>query len=274
MYNFLKNKYFIALLLITISIFILMAISSGEETGDNFIGNTINTVVYPVQRIASGIGRSTQSALVFLSEISSLKQKNELLTEEVYQLGEKNRQLQHLSQENDRLREIIGLKERITEYDLIGAQIVAKHPGNWFEIFTIDKGTENGIRNKSAVITNKGLVGYVYEIGTNYARVMSMIDSDSSISAIIVRTRDNAVVKGELSLQNQGLCIMNYISPDADIVIGDSVETTGLGGIYPKGLYIGKIKEIKKDTHGISYFAIVEPAVDFKRLEEVFVINN
>ncbi len=272
--HFLKNKYIIVLLIVTILIFIIMAISSGDDSKNSFIGDAVNTVVYPMQKIVSNISRSITKTFVFVSEIRTLKQKNDILYNEVYKLSEENRQLQQFKIENDRLREMVGLKDRMTDYKLSGAQIVAKHPGNWFDIFTIDKGTNEGIKNKSAVITNKGLVGYVYDIGTNYARVMSIIDSDSSVSAVIARTRDSAIVKGDLALQNQGLCIMSYISPDADIVIGDNVETAGLGGIYPKGLYIGKIKDIRKDTHGISYYAIVEPAVDFKRLEEVFVIEN
>lgn len=271
---FLRNKYIIALILITLVIFVLMAMSVTGRSNATFVEDMVGVIVSPIQKVFFSIGKNIENAIQFIAEIKTLKQQNEKLLAEIDELKETNRKLQDLKAENERLREMLGLKERFDKFEIIGAQIIAKEPGNWFSVFTIDKGTNDGLEKNSAVITSKGLVGHIYDVGINRAKVISIIDSNSSVSGLMVRTRDIAVVKGDLALQKEGLCKMSYISKDADVIKEDLIETSGLGGIYPKGLLIGKIKEIKQEPHEISKYAIVEPAVDFKRLEQVFVIKN
>ncbi|MBZ4645008.1 MAG: rod shape-determining protein MreC [Petroclostridium sp.] len=271
---FLRNKYIIALILITLVIFVLMAMSVTGRSNATFVEDMVGVIVSPIQKVFFSIGKNIENSIQFIAEIKTLKQQNEKLLAEIDELKETNRKLQDLKAENERLREMLGLKERFDKFEIIGAQIIAKEPGNWFSVFTIDKGTNDGLEKNSAVITSKGLVGHIYDVGINRAKVISIIDSNSSVSGLMVRTRDIAVVKGDLALQKEGLCKMSYISKDADVIKEDLIETSGLGGIYPKGLLIGKIKEIKQEPHEISKYAIVEPAVDFKRLEQVFVIKN
>lgn len=251
-----------------------MGISATNRPTVTLFEDVVGVVVSPIQKIFFSIGKNAQNFIQFITEIKTLKQQNERYLREIDELKEENRKLQALKDENERLREMLGLKDRFDKFEIIGAQIIAKEPGNWFNVFTIDKGTADGLQKNSAVITSKGLVGHIYEIGINRAKVISVIDSNSAVSGLIVRTRDIAVVKGDLTLQKDGLCKMSYISKDADIIPGDLIETSGLGGIYPKGLLIGKIKATKKEPYEISKYAIVEPVVDFKRLEEVFVIKN
>ncbi|NLY43653.1 MAG: rod shape-determining protein MreC [Clostridiaceae bacterium] len=269
-----KNKYVVALISATLLLFILMAASAVGRPEVAFIGDAMGAVVTPVQKFFYGIGARIEDSIEFFTEIKTLKEQNEKLLAEIDKLREENRKLQDLKDENDRLRDMLGLKERFGQFDIVGAQVIAKEPGNWFQVFTIDKGTKDGLEKNDVVITNKGVVGHIYEIHANSSKVISIIDHDSSVSALVVRTRDTAVVKGDLVLQNDGLCKMSYIPKDAGIMEGDLIETSGLGGIYPKGLLIGKIKEIDKEPHEISKYAIIEPAVDFKRLEQVFVIRN
>lgn len=272
--RFLKNKYVVGLILTTLVIFVMMGASAGDRTRPTFIEDAVSAIVSPIQKAFFNIGKSIENSIRFISEIKTLKQHNEELVKRLDELKEENRQLRALKNENMRLREMLGLKQKFDDFDIVGAQIIGKEPGNWFNVFTIDKGTADGLENKCAVITSKGLVGYIYDIRSNSAKVMSIIDSDSAVSALLVRTRDIAVVKGDLQLQHEALCKMTYISEEADIVVGDSIITSGLGGIYPKGLLIGKVKQILKEPHEIAQYAIIEPEVDFKRLEEVFVIKK
>ncbi|WHH61053.1 rod shape-determining protein MreC [Petroclostridium sp. X23] len=274
MSHFIRNKYIIALILTTIAIFVFMGMSTAERQKAFFLEDIVGVVVSPIQKVFFSIGKNIESSIKFLSEIKTLKQQNEMLLSEVDELKETNRKLQDLRAENERLREMLGLKERFDKFEIVGAQIIAKEPGNWFNVFTIDKGTADGLEKNCAVISSKGLVGYVFDIGLNRAKVISVIDSNSSVSSLIVRTRDIAVVKGDLTLQKEGLAKMNYIDKDADIIKGDLIETSGLGGIFPKGLLVGKIKEVGKEPYEISKYAVIEPAVDFQRLEQVFVIKN
>ena len=117
-------------------------------------------------------------------------------------------------------------------------------------------------------------MGYINEIGTSWARVVSIIDADSSAGAIVQRTGDRGLAEGDLELSMEGLCKMTYVSKQANLVPGDYVETSGIGVIFPPGLYIGRIREVETQTQGISQSAIVEPAVDFSKLSEVLVIKD
>ncbi len=272
MYDFLKNKYVLGLILVTLIIIVTMVISAGDYVQGTFVEEGISLLISPAQKVVTSIGNAIENSIQFLLEIRILKEQTEELKVKVEELQEENRQLQELRSENDRLRLMLDFKEKYSDYEYVGAQVIAKQPGNWFNTFTIDKGTADGLEYRNVVMSSKGVVGYIYDIQKHSAKVMSIIDIDSSVSALISRTRDTAVVKGDLALQNNGLCKMSNISKDADIVVGDNIITAGLGGIYPKGLLVGKIKEIEEMPHEISQEAIIEPVVDFKRLEEVFVI--
>ncbi len=274
MYDFLKNKYVLGLILMTLIIFVAMGISAGGHVQGTFIEEGISLLISPVQKVVSSISNAIENSIQFLTEIRTLKKQTEELKVKVDELQEENRRLQELRSENERLRQMLDFKEKYDDYEYVGAQVIAKEPGNWFNTFTIDKGIADGLKHKSVVMSSKGLVGYVYDIQKHSAKVMAIIDIDSSVSTLISRTRDTAVVQGDLARQSAGLCKMSSISKDADIVVGDTIITSGLGGIYPKGLLVGKIKEIKEMPHEISQEATIEPVVDFKRLEEVFVILN
>ena len=273
--GFLKYKYIITLILVTMLIFIGIGMTANNNRPNtNGLNNVLGNIISPIQKIFFNIGTKIENSIQFIIEIKTLKEQNEQLREEVEVLQAENRRLEPLLTENQRLREMLGLKDQFSQFDLVGAQIIAKDPGNWFNTFTIDKGTNDGLSKNCAVITNKGLVGHIFEIGTNWAKVISIIDTNGGASGLVTRTRDLAMVKGDIVLQDQGLCKMDQIPADADIIVNDKIETSGLGGIYPKGLLIGTITEIKQEPHAISKYAIVKPAVDFRRLEEVLIIIN
>ena len=185
-----------------------------------------------------------------------------------------NEKLIELKVKNEELRRALDIKDQYSNMDMIGANIIAKDMGNWFDIFTIDRGSKDGISNNYPIVTSNGLVGRVMQTDVFSSKVIAIIDEDSSISARLSRTSDLVIVKGDRKLKEQGLCIMNYIPADADISAGDRVETSGVGGIYPKGILIGKVKEVRQRTNELDRYAIIEPVVDFKRLEEVFILKD
>jgi rod shape-determining protein MreC len=115
-------------------------------------------------------------------------------------------------------------------------------------------------------------VGKVYEDLPVSSKVISIIDPESSISAIISKSMDYVIVSGDINLESKGLCRMNQIPIDLDISIGDTIETSGIGGIFPKGLLIGTVKEIVNGSNELERYAVIQPAVDFRRLQEVFVL--
>lgn len=210
----------------------------------------------------------------YFGDIKALKAENEALLSKVAELENENRALESLKAENERLLSLLDLKTSMTQFEMVGCRVIAKDAGNWFHSFTIDKGSLSGIAENQVVITSRGVVGRIVEVGTNWAKVVSIIDNTSSVGCIVARTGDIAVIDGDLELQKDGYCKMSYLSKGTDITVGDLIETSGLGGIYPKGLLIGKVREIRPDTLSMSEYAVVEPAVDFEKISEVMVIKN
>lgn len=275
MLHFLRNRYFI-MAVIVLCIFIAMGISTkgGKEFSSFGSKNIVSTVVSPFQKVLSMSARKVEDTVSFFVEMRRLKAENEELALKVDMLESENRRVKELIEENKRLRETLGFTERFIEYKKVAASVIAKEPGNWFNVFVVDRGTKDGVVNKSVVVTSSGLVGYVIDAGYNSSKVASIIDENCVVSSRLTKTRDIVIVKGSFELRNTGLCKMEYIQTETDVEAGDMVETSGLGGIFPGGILVGKIKEIRQGGHDISRYAIVEPSVDFKRLEEVFILVN
>ena len=271
---FSRNRYKILLIGITVILVVLMALSTIPWKKANFISDVLGVVISPVQKGISAVIGGVQGFFGSISNMGQYEAENAELKEKIALLESEVRETEELKKENTRLRSMLDLKERDVQYDMQAAEVIAKDAGNWFSAFTIDKGTSSGIAQGNAVITNDGLVGYVYEVGTTWAKVTTIIDSGSSAGAAIKRTGDTGVVEGDLKLQNEGKCAFVYLQKDANVTEGDYVETSGLGGIYPPGLYIGKVAEVTADAGGVSQRAIVQPAVEFDRISEVFVIRG
>ena len=136
------------------------------------------------------------------------------------------------------------------------------------------RGNIDGITKDCTVITVDGLVGHISEVGRNWAKVVTIIDSSSSVGSTVTRLNVNTVINGDITLTAEGKCLMNYITKDTNLEIGDYAVTSGMGGIYPEGLYIGKVTELSDDPSGLSRTAIIDPGVDFYHLSEVMVIKK
>lgn len=272
--RFIKSKLFL-LILITIIALVVIGVSSQQGSKMNWVSNVLSVPLAPVQKLVSYASNSIDKGLSYFRDMDELKQENEKLKASIDKLEQDNRDLDSYRRENVELRQALNIKDQFAEYnDILGANIIAKEPGNWFQVFTIDRGTKDGLKNGYAVVTSGGLVGSVVNPGLVSSKVVSIIDIDSFVSVRINKTMELAVVKGDLSLKNQGLCRMEYISTDANIGVGDSVETSGQGGIYPKGILVGKVKEIRQTSSEMNRYAIIEPAVDFKRLDEVLILKK
>jgi rod shape-determining protein MreC len=177
-----------------------------------------------------------------------------------------------LQKENEELRNLLSFKEQFTQ-EFVGCNIISKDPGNLFEIFTIDRGSKDGISVNDPVVNSSGLVGRVSRVDLLSSKVISIIDAESSVSVRLSKTRDIVMLKGDAQLRTQGLCRLDYIPPDVDVAVGDKVETSGMSSLYPRGIIIGEVVEVIRNEGQFDYYAIVKPSVDFRRLEEVAVIK-
>jgi len=238
------------------------------------VNNAVNVILSPFQRMFTAMGEGTKDFFTYIRDMKTYKEENIDLKDRVAGLEREVRELSSLKAENERLRSVLDLKLQDAESRMIVSEVKSKEPGNWFYVFTIDKGTNHGIQKDDAVMTNQGLVGKVSDVGSSWAEVTTIIDSESSVGAIISRTQDIAIADGDMTLAEQGKCRLNYIKSDLSLVAGDTVETSGLGGVYPKGILIGTVSEIKNDSSGYTRYAVIETAVDFEKIREVIVIKS
>ena len=270
-----RSKWLIVSL-ITIVLLVVMGVTANKNSRLNWLNNIISVPLTPVQGFFSSIGNKVEDGLSFFKDIEAVKKENERLKVEVTELQKQNRELSVLESKNEELRQALSLKEQFGEYTFLGANIIAIDPGNWFIVFKIDIGSREGVQSDSPVVTNaKGLVGRVLSSDITSSKVLTIIDEESAVSGWISKAGGgHAIVRGDMALKGKGLCKMDYIPLEVDVEVGDVIETSGLGGIYPKGIVIGEVIEVRKTNSEMDRYAIIQPAADFKRLEEVYVLKS
>lgn len=276
MWSFIRKKFIPILIVVSIVIFVMMGISNAtkEQGKASLPSDALGIVLSPVQGAFSWAIGNFISIGEYIHTVTVSVEENETLKEQIVQLEQLARDAEEYKNENERLRSLLDFKQKEQDYQTVGAEVIAKEPGNWFQIFTINRGTMDGLQQGCAVIDSQGLIGYIYEIGTTWAKVATIIDPETNVGAMLTKTGEQVVVEGDMELSRDGLCKMVYIPKNANIMIGDPIETSGLGGIYPKGLFIGRIKEINTQQGELYKEVVVEPAADFQRIREVLVIKK
>jgi len=275
MYFFQKNKYKIMLIAATTILVICIIVgSSVSRKRASLASDAVGTVATPLQKGVTGVSDSIGGFFNYLKNMKGYERENEKLRERIAGLEDDLRKTDNLREENERLRKMLDLKEKKKDYKSVAADVVAFEMDNFSKSYTINKGIRDGITQNCAVITPHGLVGYISEVGRSWARICPIVDTSVSVSATIVRVSNVAMVEGDMSLMDDGLCKMTYVSKDSGIEIGDYIETSGAGGVIPSGIYIGKVTEIRNDVTGVSQEAVIKPGVDFSNLDEVMVIIN
>lgn len=257
-------------IIITILILTGLVIVTNIDTSEfSFLEGIANKLVMPVQNGLTFLKNKIAGNNTFFDDINNLKNENEELKKQNYKLNKELSELGIIKAENKTLREYANLSDEYTKYKTVPAYIIDRDLSNLSSTIIINVGTREGVNRNMAVVSSKGVVGHIISSTETTSKVQPIIDPSSSISAIMNISRDNIIVKGELGSYKLKA---TYISADADLVLNDDVETSGLGGIYPKGLKVGKLVEIKEASNITEKSAIIEPAVDFSKLETVLVI--
>ena len=237
------------------------------------IRNVSGTVIAPVQKGINSLGNWVSGVTSNISDAASLREENALLQEKVDTLTAENSQLVLDKEELIRLRELYELDEQYSEYEKVGARVISKDSGNWFNSFTIDKGSNDGIRVDANVIAGAGLVGIVTEVGPNWATVRSIIDDNSNVSAMISNTSDTCIIAGNLQLIDEGtLSLVKLQDENNKVHVGDKVVTSNISEKYLPGILIGYICELNNDANNLTKSGQITPVVDFRHLQEVLVI--
>ena len=199
--------------------------------------------------------------------LASLARENAVLTTRLNQAAEKNNLLHETELANDRLRNLLDFQKNITEL-VVAAEVIGKDPSTWFKTVIIDKGEADGLTKGLPVVMPQGIAGQVIEVANHYAKVMLIIDRNSAVDSLVQRTRARGVVQGESTDQLQ----LAYVLRKKDVQVGDIVVSSGLDGVYPKGLRIGQVTEVIEHEADIFHEVFITPFVDFEKLEEVLVV--
>ena len=247
---------------------------SGETT---LVENGVGTIFTPIQNafstvtgfVRSWFGASDKAGEKDLEErIEDLQLENERLQVQLNSLDE-------VQKENELLQSLLNAKDEYESLSPVYAKVIARDTGMWFETFSINKGSNDGITSNMSVVNADGLVGRIHQVGLNYSTVISIIDPRSSIAALISRTRDNGMLQGRTEKDEDGVeCRMTYIANLGNIKVGDRVYTSGLDSQFPKGIYIGNVTAVSRSANSGDKYAVVQPAADFSAIEHVFVLRE
>jgi len=211
----------------------------------------------------------------YLTEFDSLQAENEELRRQIAEMESEVRQAQADREENVRLRELLNLRAQRRDLEFESARILVQDASNWSSIVTINKGTAQSVEVGDCVVTEAGyFVGVVTEAGLNWSTVRTILDSDSAIGALVFRSGASAVAQGDFALMNEGRLSLAYLGTDPDLVSGDLIVTSGLGGYYPSELVIGYVEEIRLGDNGMAQYAVIRPEADLASLTQVFVVTG
>lgn len=245
---------------------------SYNRKAPTFVENSYGYVITPVQSFNSSIFDWFGNISKYFKGISNLDAENKELKEDLLEARAELNRLKLVESENIQLEALVKLQQDYSQYSTIGAKVIAKDPGNWFDSFIINKGTNYGLEKNMVVMNEDGLIGKISECGYNYAKVVSIINDADAVSAESLRTNDIGYVTADFS--GEAKCKMQYSDKNADILAGDEIVTSHLSEIFPEGISIGHVSKLTVDSQTSIQYAVIEPSVDFSKLKYVLVLNT
>jgi rod shape-determining protein MreC len=265
---FSKKMVMIAGLIVLVTLTILvLSLSSRRPYPAYGPGRVAIALVAPFQKMIVATTRFFSDIWEHYFFLVTVVDDNRILREELQQAMVLNHRLKEASLSNERLRKLFNLQQKM-EQPLVAAQVVGKDPSPWFQSVLLDKGRDDGVEEGQPVINPEGVVGIVVEATSHYAKVMLITDPNSAVDAVIQDSRARGIIKGGAS----GFCVLNFVLRKHEVAEGDAVVSSGMDGVFPKGLPIGQVTAIVKREAGIFQDVSVVPFVDFERLEEVLVV--
>ncbi|MBQ6365058.1 MAG: rod shape-determining protein MreC [Oscillospiraceae bacterium] len=270
------RKNGIRLAIIVLSVALLVALNTAASNGKTgFLHNMTGVLEAPVKKVLSSAVNAMNTIYGHIFEYDSLLAENESLRSQLADAQQSARDGIEASEENERLRKLLDLRDAHNDYVMESSKIVLWSSSNWSSSFTISKGASSGIELGDPVITEYGVVvGQITELGTTWATVSTLIDVDMSIGAFVGESGTSGMVVGEYSLMKKNQAKLTYLADGAQIFVGDDVLTSGSGGAFPAGLVIGTLTAVKTESGGQLEYGVVDPGVNFSQLVQVFIIKD
>lgn len=271
-----KSSFPSKYMLLLLTVICIMLLFAGYATG--YAGEPIRTicnyVFVPMQKGLDYVGESISINSDDTKTKEQLIAENAQLQEQIDELSTQLTNTRLQQSELDTLRELYDLDQTYADYKTTGAHVIGKGTSNWFNTFTIDKGSKDGIKVDMNVIAGSGLVGIVTDVGKNYAVVRAIIDDTSNVSGMILSNNDNCIVSGNLKSMTESnmITFSNLEDSEDKVSTGDSVVTSNISDKYLPGLLIGYVTDITEDNNNLTKSGEITPVVDFKHLQDVLVI--
>lgn len=274
MKNFLKNNGLWILFSAAVISVALAVMSLWSTTSSTLLVDLANTAASPFRSAYAAAASWFNDKQNYYRDTTALQAENEALRRRIAQLEAAVRQAEDDSKENEALREALEVRKQRRDFEFEPAIVTERVSTNWTSALTLNKGTGHGVEIGDAVIDGTGnLVGIVREAGWNWCSVLTIVDTDTSLGAQVFRTKDLGLAVGDFSLMESSRLRLEFLPAGCQLLGGDLVQTSGLGGYYPSGLVIGTVEEILVDDSGAASYALLAPGADFASLTEVFIIK-
>ncbi|MDR0839903.1 MAG: rod shape-determining protein MreC [Christensenellaceae bacterium] len=270
-----KNKIFLVLLVAALILAGLTIATAGGRSRVTWLEDAVNSVAQPLQKFSIRSSNAIITLVERMFKTSDADKENDQLRARIAQYETIEAEMRDLRQENERLRTLLNFADTDAAYAYVTAPVIGRSQGIWFHEFTVGAGRSQGISEDMAVVNAAGLVGRVTSVSANTCKVTAIIDSTSDVSVMVERTRDYGFVRGTLSVSSSNIMELYYIPTGSDLVPGDVIMTSGIDGVFPKGLAVGVVTEVARSSENAEdKDALVQPSVNFLRLEEVLILTH
>ncbi len=268
-----KSRFFIITLAVALLLSIVPGVLCAMGQG-SYVRSALVTVATPFRWAFTKIGEGLTGFSLYFQTLEDLRAENEALRAELDEYQNLVYDAELMKEKNEFLSSFLGIKEENVDFMFENATVVGRESTNYRTVFTLSKGTLHGIKADMPIITPDGLVGRITEVGVTWSKAVLLTETANAVGAYIERSGVLGVVEGTYELRTEGLCQMVYIEPDSDIRVGDKVISSGVGGVYPRGLMIGKVKEIKLDEISRTLIAVIEPSADLDAISELMIVTE
>ena len=269
------NRFAIFLLALAAAVAVVMSILSYFSATSTVLPDLAGIIASPFRSASASITETIRGWTDYLTEFDALKAENEQLKQQIADMEATVRQAELVRDENSRLRELADLREQRRDLHFEAARILVQDVSNWSSMLTINRGTIHDVEAGDCVVTEEGyLVGVVTQAGLNTSTVRTILDSETSIGALVFRTGGTAVAQGSFDLMGQGTLALDYLGSEPDVVAGDLIVTSGLAGYYPSQLVIGYVEEVRTSENGMSQYAVLRPEMELDGLVQVYVVTS
>ena len=270
------HKNGVLLLVIALLLSLLVGISSALMGGTaDPLSSAATTITAPVRSLVSNVLDWAEGVYNYVFRYEELNTELDTLRKQVADLEAQLRESGEAARENQQLRQLLRLQEKHQDFVFESARVTQRSTTNWESTFTLSKGSSAGVQTGNCVISETGaLVGVVKEVGLNYCRVSTVINTDIEMGGICVRTDCAGILEGDFALMSQGRLKLSYLPDDAQLRPGDQILTSGQGDIYPPDLVVGRVEELRSDPSGMMRYAVLKPQVRLDSLVEVFIIKE